>query len=379
MAGRLRFPHHRKLLLVVVVAVLAAHLGLGQWLVRSVIGSGDRDGPPPAIEVAFLHELAPALPPIARPAPAPLPTRPVTAPALDVPGPAPVASAPEAPPPEEVASAEEAALPPEPPASVVYDGVADDIADDDAAVAFDWPPATRLLYDLTGQYRGPLYGSGQVEWLRDGSHYQVRVTIDVNPAFTRRLVSDGVITPQGLAPRRYDEETQILLAAPRTHTLAFEPRQVLLSNGMTELTPEGVQDSASQFVQMTWLFLTDPERLAVGRTLELPLALPRRVGVWTYDVTEAVPLTLSFGTVETFHLVPRAGSARAGEFSAELWLAPSLQYLPVRILVRQSAEVWLDLRLKDKPLQAAPAPAAAVSGTLPELKSNRRDTGEQRR
>lgn len=370
MAGRLSFPHHRKLLLVVVLAVLAAHLGLGRWLVRSVIGSGDRDGPPPAIEVAFVHELAPALPPVARPPAKPLPTKAVAAPALDVPGPLPVASAPAE---DVLLAAEDSALPPEPAASVVYDGVAEDIVDDDAAVAFDWPPATRLVYDLTGQYRGPLYGSGQVEWLRDGSHYQVRVTIDVNPAFTRRLVSDGVITPQGLSPRRYDEETQVPLLAPRTHTVEFEPRQVRLSNGMTELAPEGVQDSASQFVQMTWLFLTDPERLAVGRTLDLPLALPRRVGVWTYDVAEAQPLALPFGSIDTFHLVPRASSARAGEFSAELWLAPSLQYLPVRILVRQSAEVWLDLRLKDRPLQAAPA----ETGTLPELKSRRRDASEQ--
>ncbi|MCA0177176.1 MAG: DUF3108 domain-containing protein [Proteobacteria bacterium] len=373
MAGRLSFPHHRKLLLVVVVSVLAAHLGLGQWLVRSVIGSGHADGPPPAIEVAFVHELAPALPPVARPSIAPLPTKAVAAPALDVPGPLPVASAPEAPPPPEEVVAEDDGLAPAPDPQVVYDGP----PDDDAAVAFDWPPATRLHYDLTGQYRGPLYGSGQVEWLRDGSHYQVRVNIDVDPAFTRQLVSDGVITPQGLSPRRYDEETRVPLLAPRTHTLQFESGQVRLSNGMTELTPEGVQDSASQFVQMTWLFLTDPERLAVGRTLDLPLALPRRVGVWTYDVTEAQPLALPFGTIDTFHLVPRQGSARAGEFSAELWLAPSLQYLPVRILVRQSAEVWLDLRLKDKPLQAAPASAPAETGTLPELKARRRDTGEQ--
>lgn len=373
MAGRLSFPRHRKLLLLVVVAVLAAHLSLGRWLTHSVIGSGDGDGPPPAIEVAFVHELAPAPPPVARPQPAPLPTKALTASASHVPGPEPVPSAPEAAEPE-------VALAPEPAASVVYDGLAaaDLMAEDDAAVAFDWPPATRLLYDLTGQYRGPLYGSGQVEWLRDGSHYQVRVTIDVNPAFTRRLVSDGVITPEGLAPRRYDEETSVPLLPDRTHTVQFEAQQVRLSNGLTEIAPQGVQDSASQFVQMTWLFLTDPDRLAVGQTLTLPLALPRRVGMWTYDVTEEVALTLPFGAVDTFHLVPRAGSARAGEFSAELWLAPSLQYLPVRLLIRQSADIWLDLRLKDKPLQAAPTPPQP--GTLQEVKRSRpQDTGEQRR
>ena len=36
------------------------------------------------------------------------------------------------------------------------------------------------------------------------------------------------------------------------------------------------------------------------------------------------------------------------------WLAPTLQYLPVRILIRQDAETHLDLVLKRAPLQAAP-------------------------
>lgn len=349
MAGALSFPRHRALLAGVVAAVLAGHLGLGQWLARSVIGSGSRDGPPPAIEVAFVRELAPAAPPVAAAPRKPLPTQPLVAEASALPGPEPVPSAPEM-----LALADAVA---ETPADTEPESDADVPAEPgQPAQPFDWPPATRLVYDLTGQYRGPLHGSGQVDWLRDGSHYQVRITVDVDPVFTRRLVSDGEITPLGLSPRRYDEETLVTLTAPRTHTLQFGTREVQLSGGQSQPAPEGVQDSASQFVQMTWFFLTHPERLAVGEAIEIPLALPRRVGTWTYDVAAAEPLVLPFGRIDTFHLVPRAGSARPGEFYAELWLAPSLQYLPARILIRQDADTWLDLRLKDQPLQAEPTP-----------------------
>ena len=44
--------------------------------------------------------------------------------------------------------------------------------------------------------------------------------------------------------------------------------------------------------------------------------------------------------------------ARAGDYTAEIWVAPSLQYLPVRILVRQDAETFIDLQIERLPEQA---------------------------
>ena len=51
-------------------------------------------------------------------------------------------------------------------------------------------------------------------------------------------------------------------------------------------TLPGLQDAASQFVQLTYLFSTRPELLRVGGSVELPLALPRSVDRWIYDVVE---------------------------------------------------------------------------------------------
>jgi hypothetical protein len=125
-----------------------------------------------------------------------------------------------------------------------------------------------------------------------------------------------------------------------------------------------VQDTASQFVQMTWLFLTKPELLQVGKSVEFPLALPRRVGQWTYDVTEHVDLQLPFGEVSAFHLYPRPANKRSNEMVVETWIAPSLQYLQVKILIRQDQESYVELNLKSPPLQAGQAPAASVPGRI---------------
>ncbi|MFO1337490.1 MAG: DUF3108 domain-containing protein [Burkholderiaceae bacterium] len=227
------------------------------------------------------------------------------------------------------------------------------------AVAFDWPPSTRLSYVMEGQYRGPVYGNATVEWLRDGPHYQVRVEVSIPPLGGRRMLSDGQVGPQGLTPRRYDEETEVALRATQRQTVLFESDRILLANGKVNDQLPGVQDTASQFVQLTWLFLTQPELLQIGHSVDFPLALPRRVGRWTYDVAELVDLALPFGEVKAYHLVPRVTNRRPNEWLLEMWVAPSLQYLPAKITMRMDNESYAELSLKSRPLQSGPPPGAA--------------------
>lgn len=362
------------------LVVTLVHGCLGLEVVQSRLGEGAADTAPKAISVAFVKELAPSVPPVAA-APAPARALPavVVAPAAAASQPAAREKPPEPepepapPPPEAPASAVAQAPEPEPPASAPEAAVAAASAASSpvavaaspvasapvaAAAQFDWPPSTRLGYRLVGQYRGPLYGTAKVEWLRDGDHYQVRLEVVVPPVFTRRMLSDGVLGPQGLTPRRYDEETEVTMRETRRSTVRFEPTRVVLANDRVEPAQAGMQDAASQFVQMTWLFLTRPELLKIGQTVEFPLALPRRLGRWTYQVSEQVKVALPFGEVDTFHLEPLPGSRKPNELSVDMWIAPSLQYLPVRIVLRQDAETHLELTLDNRPLQAAPPTSA---------------------
>ena len=143
--------------------------------------------------------------------------------------------------------------------------------------------------------------------------------------------------------------------APRRVAIQFTPEQVTLANGSAHAAPPGVQDAASQFVQLTWLFTTQPEQLRAGNTVTMPLALPRRVGRWVYDILGQERLATPVGELDTFHLKPRLGERRPGnELSAEVWFAPTLQYLPVRIRIQQDADTFLDLMIDAAPLQAAP-------------------------
>ena len=371
--GRARPPSQRRPhLLALTLAVTLLHLWLAAQLPSARLGDGAADNRPKRIEVAFVRELAPAAPHAVVAAPAPRPRA-----AARVPQPAasaasataPVATADDLrqqaeplPPVEPTPPIDIAAIEPGAPALLALPlPLAAALPAASAASAprpFEWPPSTRLSYTLTGNYRGPVHGQAQVEWLRDGTRYQVHMDVSVGPSFaplmTRRVSSEGEITPDGLSPRRYDEITRVALRSPRHVTIFLDADRVRLPSGRELPRPPQVQDSASQFVHLTWLFTLRPELLQPGRSVELPLALPRVVESWTYEVLASETLDTPAGPVPTLHVKPRRESRPGGDLTAEMWVAPSLQYLPVRLLIRQDAETFIDLLIERLPEQAAP-------------------------
>jgi hypothetical protein len=60
-----------------------------------------------------------------------------------------------------------------------------------------------------------------------------------------------------------------------------------------------------------------------------------------------------FGITQALHVKPRR-RAEGGNLSVQMWYAPTLQMLPVRIRIDQDANVWVDLRLDQAPVQSGP-------------------------
>ena len=352
-----------------VLGVLLLHGGLAEWLGDHLGDIRAASTMPPRIEVAYVRELELAAPPVIAPAP----VVPPPAPRRRAPRPAAAASA-VAPPVAEAAIAEpavaepppppppspplaELAPPPAPPAASAPEPVlaaasAPAAAASDA-VAFEWPASTRLSYKLAGNVRGEVQGDAQVEWVRQGGRYQVHLDIQVGipiaPMMSRRMSSDGELTAQGLAPQRYDEDTKVMFRDPRRLTMRFEPDAIVMPGGQRRPRLDGVQDTASQFVQLSWLFSTRPELLRTGSTVDFALALPKSVDRWVYDVIGEESVATPFGAVDGFHLKPRRVSRPGGELVAEIWFAPRLRYLPVRIRIEQDPETFIDLVLSRKP------------------------------
>lgn len=203
-----------------------------------------------------------------------------------------------------------------------------------------WPTDTRLTYQLGGEWRsGPLFGHADVQWQREGDKYQVRLDVKIRVFGTQVLTSQGEVTPGGLLPRAYEE-----LRPGKRRAAQFGEQVLVLENGKTAPRPPGVQDTASQFVELSHRFATGRDKLEVGRSVEVWLARPGGLDLWTYDIVERETLrTPRMGAVEAFHLKPREIPNPRGNITAEMWFAPSLQYLPVRIKVIMGGEAYLDL------------------------------------
>lgn len=374
MAGRLsRGATRRWTFAVLLMLVLGLHWHLIDEFQSWHRRWAEMEPMPPRIQVAFVRELRAATPPAPKPvhrtAPAPTPVTSSTAAEQ-------TASAPLASPPEEVPPAAPAPVPataasaPAPAASepMAAPPAASAAASDEPGP--EWPASTRLSYSLFGYRGGDVHGDAQVEWLRQGRRYQVHLDVGIGPRLaplvSRRMSSEGELGARGISPRRFDEESRVLFIERRRASLLFQRGQVQLANGRSEPTPVDVQDASSQFVQLTWLFLTGRETARAGHQVLIPLALPnRQYPGWRYQVVGEETLDTPMGALPTWHLRP-AQAVVGGDLSVEMWLAPSLQWLPVRLFIRQDAQTWVDLMLKGPPLQsAAPEPIVQTNKSIP--------------
>ncbi|MBC7604769.1 MAG: DUF3108 domain-containing protein [Ramlibacter sp.] len=344
-------------------AVVLAHVLVIAWI-HYVLDANKLLRPMPApMYSRLLQPDAPAATPVAQATPEARVTRPnrpsvttISSEPSTSPPPETVAQAPDTAPADKPASEQ----PPEPPVTTASAPAsseppvnAPDSADAAAAAAATgtqmttpgptnpetWPSDTQLTYKLTGNYRGPLNGNASVQWQRDGVRYQVRVDIKVQPFIAYTMTSQGDIESSGLSPRAYEE----IRTGGKTRAVKFTPDSVVRDNGTSDPRPPNVQDTASQFIELSHRFQMGQERLQVPGAVSIYHARPGGIDLWTYDIVEREVLQLYAGPIETFHLKPRPLANPRGNITAEMWFAPSLLYLPVRIKLNLGDDVWLDL------------------------------------
>lgn len=356
MAGPERLsPRTRRGLLALVAVVIAGHLVVLHWASGLRIAAGTLKTMAPPMYTRVLTQQAPA----AVPAPAvaaAAPRKPRPRPAARI---APKPAAPDTPtstpapetlaaePPQPAASEAVAAAGPEAAASAAQPAASEPaVAASSAASApvtasagDSWPADTRLRYQLSGSFRGgPLYGSGRVLWQRQDTRYQARVEVEVSPFVSFSMTSQGQVDATTLLPSVYEE-----MRNGKPRLLRIGESEVTLDNAKVVPRPDGVQDTASQFVELSHRFATGRDRLEVGRSVTFWMARPGAVDLWTYDIVEREVLATRLGAVEAFHLKPRPLLNPHGNIYVDMWFAPSLQYLPVRVRVAMGDEAVVDL------------------------------------
>jgi hypothetical protein len=306
------------------VAVLAAHF----WLLRpSLVAVQVQVRQPARVSTFATRSIRPERP--ASPAAAatqPLPTRPAATRSRASPVTLRTAT-------ETAAAASATAAPGFPTAAA---GPSPDTAAPAARLSF--PGSAQLNYLVQSQVRGQRReGQAQLLWRHDGEHYEARLETSDGTRPPRVQHSTGQITGRGLAPQRFSDKSRTEQA---TH-FQRESEQVIFSNNRPAAPLlAGAQDRLSVVLQLAAMLAGEPHRYPAGTTILVQTASTREAEPSLFTVLGDESLELPGATLMTVKLdrAPR----REFDQRIELWLAPGLDYAPVRLRLTQPNGDWVD-------------------------------------
>jgi hypothetical protein len=197
------------------------------------------------------------------------------------------------------------------------------------ATAFKAPDSALLKYQVQGQVKGLNYwASAELAWQQDGQNYESRLSVSAFLLGSRTQMSKGTLGPEGLMPTRFGDKSRSELAAH------FQRDKGIISfsaNSPDAPLLKGAQDRLSVVIQISSLFAGDPTRFPLGTMLSFQTVSQREAEVWHFLVEKEELLQLPFGEINAIKLnrKPR----REFDQQIELWFAPALSYLPVRLRI----------------------------------------------
>jgi hypothetical protein len=196
----------------------------------------------------------------------------------------------------------------------------------------------RLRYAVTGHTRErAVTGQAELSWQHDGHRYEARLELEGEGLVRRRQHSAGRLTAQGLAPERYAERARHEEAV---HFDREAGRAIFSANRPPAALQPDAQDRLSLLLQLGARIAARPGAYPAGARLELQTSTTRDALIWRFRVEGSEELQLPAGHLTTLRL----SRLPAGEFEPrlEVWLAPGLDYAPVRMRLTQHAGDHLD-------------------------------------
>jgi hypothetical protein len=204
--------------------------------------------------------------------------------------------------------------------------------------AFKAPDSALLKYQVQGQAKGFNYwASAELNWQQDGKDYEARLEVSAFLLGSRVQVSKGTLGVEGLMPTRFGDKTRSELAAH------FQRDKGIISfsaNSPDAPLLKGAQDRLSVVLQLSSLLAADPTRFPAGTMLSFQTVSQREAEVWQFLVEKEEMLQLPFGDISAIKLnrKPR----REFDQHIELWFAPTLGYLPVRLRITNANGDFVD-------------------------------------
>jgi hypothetical protein len=196
-------------------------------------------------------------------------------------------------------------------------------------VKFSVPPSGELQYDTF--YNGVRNQPGTIHWSSDGkTRYEMIVSVPLPFVGTFSYASHGHIDAFGLAPDQYIEKR-----GRRAEDISIFNRtskQIVFTRTPASLPlADGAQDRFSMVMQLASLVRGDPNVYQPGVTRQFFVVDNDSGENWPIETIGDETIRTSQGYVSARHFMrlPRHDGDRR---RIDVWLAPSLGWLPVRIM-----------------------------------------------
>lgn len=191
-----------------------------------------------------------------------------------------------------------------------------------------WPRPVRILYVASATV-GEATGSAPatLNWRHDDHHFSVTWDMFAKVPGNRRSAAHGLLTEGGLAPVQSMEITD---ASRRETRFDYANRELINSDESARAAFEpGTQGALSLLVHLASVVAADPTRYQPGQSLGVKVLEGATISDYAFVVhPEETLVALQGKLVKAIHLVH--GSLAPGQPNVQVWLAPSLDYMPVR-------------------------------------------------
>lgn len=206
-----------------------------------------------------------------------------------------------------------------------------------------WP--SEWSYRLQAQISGMRFGiNARMEWSVVQDRYQAKLRYSLPLLGHRTQTSHGVWSDQGLLPDVFVEST-----SRRETELAFDWKGKTVKRNQAPFhqpLQKGAQDPLSIFFETGLKLAQLPAHQNPPASMTVNVVGTRRVEDWTFNFVGFETLNLPAGPYPTMHW-QRPASADDKGVTADIWFAPSLGFMPVRIRLSQANGDVLDQQLLD--------------------------------
>jgi hypothetical protein len=198
---------------------------------------------------------------------------------------------------------------------------------------YNLPPSAELAYSISARQRGfSLSGEATLSWRQGDGKYTINT--DSRVALLGKITenrSHGTIDSFGLAPNEYYDKR--FRKDPVTASFDREAKTIGFSDGKQSYPIKGgEQDRVSISWQLVALARANKDKFRPGSEWSFFVVGPHDADPWTFRVIgrEKVQAGAAIGTVDALHVLrePPPGSK---DQTLDIWLAPSLEWYPVKL------------------------------------------------